>query len=138
MSHSKLLNFTFRYNTNCKIPLIPVRFLDSNDKSTPTFNALLDSGADEVTIPKKLANILNYNNLIKRNKPIYTAGGEKEAYSTKANFNVGRGGRITKYTDIGICVIDVDMPILMGITPIFEDYKVTIMAYDKKILLETK
>lgn len=138
MPHSELIKFTFSYDNRCKTPLIPIRFIDSNGRPTPTFNAILDSGADEATIPKRLADKLGFKNLIKREKPIHTAGGKKEAFTTKANFNLGRGGREVKYTDIDICVIDIDMPILIGITPVFEDYQVTIKAYNNKFVLDLK
>jgi hypothetical protein len=59
MSHSRLLRFTFNYGTHPpQIPLIPIRFFDKEESSTPTFNAILDSGADEITIPLELAEYL--------------------------------------------------------------------------------
>ncbi len=138
MSHSNLLKFTFRYNAKPpKIPLIPLRFIDNNNKSTPTFNAILDSGADEITMPKDLADFLKYK-LIERPEKINTAGGEIKAFKTKGKFNVGRGGREIKYSNVDICVIDHDIPVLVGIKPIFNDYKVIISAYENKFVLEPR
>ena len=137
MPHSSLLRFSFSYTNHGRTPLIPVRFLDLDGKPEPTFNAILDSGADEVTIPKEMADKLGLELEI-RPRPIHTAGGERPAYSAIANFNLGRGGREVRYADIDICVTDVDMPVLIGITPIFEDYKVIIMAYRNRFILEPK
>jgi len=138
MSHSNLLKFTFRYNGKPpKIPLIPVRFIDNNNKPTPTFNAILDSGADEITIPKALADLLKYK-LKERSEKINTAGGEIKAFKTNGKFNIGRGRREVKYSNINICVIDHDIPVLVGIKPIFNDYKVKISAYENRFSLEPK
>jgi len=138
MSNQQLLKFTFSYIGNKPgIPLIPIRFIDKKGQATPTFNAILDSGADEVTIPKALADLLKYQLSLRTDK-INTAGGEIEALSSVAYFNIGRGGREVKYKNIDICVIDQDMPVLIGIKPVFEDYKVTIMAYQNKFKLEPK
>jgi len=138
MSTSQLLKFTFSCNGNKPaIPLIPIRFIDKNGQPTPIFNAILDSGADELTIPKALSDLLKYELRLRSDK-IHTAGGEIEAFSTVACFNIGRGDREVKYTNVDICVVDQDMPVLIGIKPIFEDYKVIIMAYQNKFKLEPK
>ena len=138
MSHLNLLKFTFKYNGKAPtIPLIPLRFFDNNNKPTPTFNAILDSGADEITIPKDLADLLGYK-LTKRSEKINTAGGEIKAFKTKGKFNIGRGGREVEYKNIEICVIDHDIPVLVGIKPIFNDYKVIIFAFENKFILEPK
>jgi len=138
MSHSNLLKFTFKYKGKPpNIPLIPLRFFDNDNKPTPTFNAILDSGADEITIPKDLADLLGYK-LMKRFEKINTAGGEIKAFKTKGKFDIGRGGREVEYKNIEICVIDYDIPVLVGIKPIFNDYKVTIFAFENKFILEPK
>lgn len=138
MSHSRLLKFTFRYDDEPpKIPLIPVRFIDKNNKSTPTFNAILDSGADEITIPKELAELLKYD-LKERPEKINTAGGEISAFKIVGGFSIGRGGREVEYNNVEICVVDQDIPVLIGIKPLFNDYTVTILAYENKFILEPK
>jgi hypothetical protein len=138
MSHSKLLKFSFNYKGNPpSIPLIPLQFIDNNNVPTPTFNAILDSGADEITIPKSLAELLDYQ-LTKRQSKINTAGGEIHALKTQGKFSIGRGGRVVKYEDEEICVIDQDIPVLVGIKPIFNDYSVKIQAYENKFILEPK
>lgn len=137
MAHSRLLKFTFTYDEQYLVPLIPIRFIDNDGNPIPTFNAILDSGADEVTIPKELADELQLE-LSPRPDLIHTAGGEMQAFTAIVNFNIGRGGREVEYTDINICVIDKDMPVLVGIEPVFKDYMVTIMAYENKIILEPR
>ena len=137
MPHSPLLKFTFRYSNDCKTPLVPVRFIGQDGTSTPTINAILDSGADEITIPEPLADYLHLD-LEPRDEPISTAGGSREAFKSTISFYLGRGGREVKYENIEICVIDEDMPVLIGITPVFEDYNVTIMAHQNKFILEPK
>lgn len=138
MIPTNLLKFTFKYEgKRPSIPLIPLRFFNISNKSTPTFDAILDSGADEITIPKNLADLLKYK-LTERSEKINTAGGEIKAFKTKGKFNIGRGGREVKYVNINICVIDHDIPVLVGIKPIFNDYKVKISAYENKFVLEPK
>ena len=136
MSHSRLLKFTFTYGDQApEIPLIPLHFIDTNNNATPTFNAILDSGADEITIPKELADFLGYT-VQSRTDKINTAGGEIDAFKSSAHFSIGRGGREVRYRNIEICVIDQDIPVLIGIKPLFDTYKVIIQAYENKFILE--
>lgn len=138
MVHSNLLKFTFSYDELSGIPLVPINFFYKDGAPTQPFNnAILDSGASEITIPKALSDLLELK-LKPRNQPAQTAGGEVEAYTAKTNFNLGRGGRVVKYTNIEICVMENCPAILVGIRPIFEDYKVTIMAYKRKCFLNLK
>jgi len=131
---SELLRFTFKYQNNSKTPDIPIRFIGENGKETQLFYAILDSGADEVSIPKKLADYLGQS-LTPRKSKIHTAGGQVDAFSTKVHFFIGRGGREVEYKDIEACVIDRDMPVLVGIYPVFEDYDVTISASSTKVTM---
>ena len=114
MSNQQLLKFTFSYiNNKPGILLIPIRFIDKKVQATLTFNAILDSGADEVTIPKALADLLKYQSSLRTDK-INTAGGEIEALSSVAYFNIGKGVKEVKYKNIDISVIDKEMPFLIG------------------------
>lgn len=138
MTSAYPIKFSFKYKgTPPKIPLIPIRFFDISDKPTSTFNAILDSGADEITIPKDLADILEYD-LIRRDRRINTAGGEMKAYKTHGNFNIGRGEREVEYRKEDICVIDHDIPVLVGIKPVFNDYQIKICAYENKFTMNPK
>ena len=74
--------------------------------------------------------------LTKRSGKINTAGGVINAFKTKGKFNIGRGGREVKYSNINICIIDHDIPVLVGIKPIFDDYKIKISAFENKCVLD--
>jgi len=135
---SLLIDFTFRYGKiSDSVPLIPIRFIGSDGNSTQIINAIFDSGAHELTIPKDLADHLQYDIVEKKHK-INTANGLCDAFSSKAHFCIGRGGREVEYVDEEICVMENCPAILMGIKPVFEDYLVIIDAEDKKIKLNVK
>ena len=56
MPHSTLLKFTFQYDQRSMIPLVPVNFFYKDGTPTQPFqDAVLDSGANQITIPKALA-----------------------------------------------------------------------------------
>ena len=135
-----LKKFTFNYTPlNCEVPRIPIRFIGNDDKKTPIIYGVLDSGADEITIPKELSDWLKLE-LLLREEPIHTAMGEKEAHSTKLDFILFRGGkaREVNYKDVEVCVIDGCPHILVGIEPIFKDFKITIIGYQKKVIFEPR
>ena len=112
--------------------------MGENGKKTQIIKGVLDSGADEVTIPKKIADYLELT-LLPREKKILTAGGIREAYKSTVTFYLGRGGREVEYKDVEICVIDnKDVPVLVGIVPVFMDYDVIIQAYRNRVILEPK
>jgi len=138
MTHSRLLNFTFLYHTDA--PSVPIRLVDQSDNSlTPVFDAMIDSGSYEIIVPKKIADYLHYN-LEPRDSPIHTVGGTiEDAYRTTIDFRIGRGGREVRYEDIEICVVDEELlPVLLGRHPIFDYYKIIIMAYERKVKLEQR
>lgn len=138
MPHSTLLKFTFQYDQQSMIPLVPVNFFYKDGTPTQPFrDAVLDSGANQITIPKALADILGLK-LYPRYGSAQTAAGDSKAFTTKTNFNLGRGGRVVKYTDTEICVMENCPVILIGIQPVFKDYNVTIKAYKNTCILEPK
>ena len=138
MSHTRLLKFSFAYDEQFGIPLVPINFFYKDGTPTQPFNnAILDSGASEITIPKNLADLLELE-LKPRAQPAQTAGGEVIAFTATTDFNLGRGGRVVKYNNINICIMENCPAILVGIHPVFEDYKVIIMAYKRKCILEPK
>jgi predicted aspartyl protease len=133
-----LLRFSFDYSSlNCRVPRVPIRFIGRNDKITPVINAVLDSGADEITIPKELADWLSLN-LQPKPHPVNTASGKERAFTAAADFFLGRGGREVKYKNVEICVIEKCPAILVGISPVFEDFDVKISAGERKFVLEPK
>jgi len=138
MPHSTLLKFTFQYDKQSMIPLIPVNFFYKDGTPTQPFqDAVLDSGANQITIPKALADILGLK-LAPRSGPAQTAAGESQAFTATTNFNLGRGGRVVKYTGTEICVMEKCPAILIGIQPVFQDYNVTIKAFKNTCILEPK
>ncbi|MBE3122826.1 MAG: retroviral-like aspartic protease family protein, partial [Thermoplasmata archaeon] len=118
--------------------LIPITFFHKDGTRAQLLNnAILDSGAYEITIPKALADMLGLE-LRPRSNPVHTAGGQIEACTATINFTLGRGGRFVQYTDVDICVMKQCPAVLIGIRPIFEDYTVTIIAHQQKCILEPK
>jgi predicted aspartyl protease len=136
---SPLLKFVFDYKRfHCRIPIVPVRFIRADNVSTQIINAVLDSGADAITIPQDLAVWLKMK-LEPREIPAMTAAGTIKAYKAIVpEFILGQGGREVNYQDIEICVMENCPYILVGISPVFEDYKITIMAYQNKFTLEPR
>lgn len=104
-------------------PLVPVRFIGPKGPS-PIIDALLDSGSDFILIPIVLAEALGLS-MQDLPKPIGTAGGERRGLEARCDFELGRGGRVEKYPNLKINVIDSsDAPVLIGRDPIFKDFKV--------------
>ena len=136
---SPLLKFVFDYKRfQCRIPVVPIRFIRADNVSTQIINAVLDSGADTITIPKDLAIWLKLK-LEPRDTPAMTAAGTIKAYKAIVpGFILGQGGREVNYKGVEVCVMENCPYILIGISPVFEDYKVTIMAYQNKFTLEPK
>ena len=138
MQHSTLLKFNFAYDDRFGVPLIPITFFNEDGVRTQLLNnAILDSGAYEITIPKALADILGLE-LRPRSNPVHTAGGLIDAFTATINFTLGRGGRFVHYTNVDICVMKQCPAVLVGIHPVFEDYDVTIMAHQRKCILEPR
>jgi hypothetical protein len=53
MPHTTLLKFTFQYDEQSMMPLIPVNFFYRDGTPTQPFqDAVLDSGANQITNPK--------------------------------------------------------------------------------------
>jgi hypothetical protein len=60
------------------------------------------------------------------------------AFIGKGTFCIGRGGREVFYHSVEMCVVDHDIPVLIGIKPLFNDYAIRIHAYDNKVVLTPK
>ena len=132
-----LLKFAFDYKRfHCRIPIVPVRFVRSDNVSTQMINAVLDSGADAITIPKDLAEWLQLK-LEPMKTPAKTAAGTTNAFIGKVSeFILGQGGREVIYKDVEVCTMEHCPYTLVGISPVFEDYNVKIMASQKRYILE--
>jgi predicted aspartyl protease len=99
-------------------------------------NAVLDSGADAITIPKDLAEWLQLK-LEPMKTPAKTAAGTTNAFIGKVSeFILGQGGREVIYKDVEVCTMEHCPYTLVGISPVFEDYNVKIMASQKRYILE--
>jgi len=149
----KKLTFTFKYSLppglrKKKIPnkekvltypLIPVRFYSKTGKTT-VIEALLDSGSDMIHINKSLASFLN----LPKGKKIESGGmgGKYIAYETKVGLILGRGGK-TRETDFGYVNAvfpeeELDVPILIGRFPVFQEFQVVFEEYKKRFKLIPK
>jgi predicted aspartyl protease len=134
-----LLKFVIDYKRfHCRIPIVPVRFVRSDNVSTQMINAVLDSGADAITIPKELADWLQLK-LEPKKTPAMTAAGTTNAFVGKVPaFILGQGGREVTYKDVEVYTMEHCPYTLVGITPVFEDYNVTIQASQKRFRLEPR
>ena len=81
-----------------------------------------------------LANELKLKLTKKKNKG-QSAGGKVDVYKAKTNFNIGRSKVLVNFTDIEISVLNDLESILIGISPVFEEYIVEIDGYNKKFKL---
>ncbi|MCX6665144.1 MAG: aspartyl protease family protein [Euryarchaeota archaeon] len=134
-----LLKFSFNYSDfECKIPVVPVRFIREDGTSSALIYAVLDSGAEGIVLREDLAQWLKLK-LTPKQTPALTAGGQKQCLTgTVPVFILGRGGREIRYENIEVIVIEGNPAILIGINPIFEDYIVTINSHAKKFLLDPR
>lgn len=134
-----LINFVFDYKRfNCRIPIVPVRFVRFDNVSTQIIHAVLDSGADAITIPKELAQWLQLK-LEPIKTSAMTAAGTTNAFIGKVpEFILGQGGREVKYQDLEVYTMEHCPYTLVGIAPVFEDYNVTILASQKRFKLEPR
>ncbi len=99
--------FVFEYKN---YPLIPIKFFIKN-RETPMIDALLDSGGDFIVIPYAIAKYLK----LKLDKAgcVDTAAGETTLYKTVLN-----------------------MVILLGRSPIFEDHEIIFQKHQNKLILQ--
>jgi hypothetical protein len=117
--------FIFDY---IKYPILPVKFY-FGEKSTPTIDALLDSGGDFIVIPMPIAKYLGLK--LKRAGDVDTAGGTTSLFKANLSMLIGKEDEVAEYKDIQLHVSERDdIPILIGRHPIFEDYEIT---FKKKI-----
>ena len=122
--------FVFEYR---EFPLIPVTFA-SKEKETPIIDALLDSGGDFIVVPHAIAKYLGLTLLKAGN--VDTAGGETTLYKSFVNMVINHKDKKFIYENLEIHVSSRnDIPVLLGRTPIFEDYEITFRKYENKLIL---
>ena len=110
-------------------PLLQIR-LYSKDGKPICFEGLLDSGADGVFLPKRIAEVMD----LPKKEKISTSGVLKseECYKTEVGFIIG----VTKSKSLDFGMIEAvfpksesDIPILIGRDPIFKYFEVVFMEY---------
>ena len=110
-------------------PLIPIEFYYGTLKIRA--EALIDSGADKIIFPKKIAKYLKLPEFeIKKCSGI---GGRTDRYETEVGLKIGRAGKISELGILPASYTDNDdIPILIGREPIFNEYKIIFEQYKNK------
>jgi hypothetical protein len=118
-------------------PLIPI-FLYYKGKKTWPIEGLLDSGADKTFIPKGVADYLRLPELGEENST--GATGKTKTSLTKVGLIIGRGGRECDfgYVDAVFDKTSHDSPILIGRTPVFDEYQIIFEKYNNRLKLIPK
>ena len=118
-------------------PLIPVRFY-SKTRKTNIIEALLDSGSDIIHINRDISSFLS----LPQGQKVDGGGmgGKYVAYNTKVGLILGRGGREVDfgYVNVVFPEKEMDVPILIGRIPVFEEFKIIFEEYNKKFILIPK
>jgi hypothetical protein len=123
--------FIFEY---FKYPIIPVKFFYKN-KKTPFIEALLDSGGDFIVIPMPIAKYLNLK--LEKAGEVDTAGGSTSLFKSYIDIAIGKNGGYTDYKNKLIYVSTrEDIPVLLGRSPIFEDYEITFKKQKNQLILK--
>ena len=148
MSKKKLsFSFTFKPPTHLrKAKNLPIEALQpylhlrlyNNSEETPQLEGILDSGAFGILIPKCHAELINLPELDK--KIGYGAGGKLNLRNTKLGIKIWRGSRIE---DLGYIDATIEMDgnltdILIGRSPLFEDFQIIFEMFNKKFKLIPK
>ncbi|HDO19621.1 MAG TPA: aspartyl protease [Thermoplasmatales archaeon] len=123
--------FTFPF---VHYPIIPVQF-EHNNKKTPFIVALIDSGGDSVVVPKAIVDFLGAR--IEEADVAKTAGGDTKIQKTKLKLTIGKEEPRITYEDIDIFVVNSsDVPVLLGRTPLFDDFEITFRKKKGEIILK--
>ena len=118
-------------------PLIPI-FLYYKGKKTPPIEGLLDSGADKTFIPKGVAGYLGLPEFGIEHST--GATGKTDTALTEVGLVIGRAGRLCDFghVDAVFDKEDHDTPILIGRTPVFDEYQIIFEAYNNRVKLIPK
>ncbi|MFE3845733.1 aspartyl protease [Thermoplasmatota archaeon] len=116
-----------------KYPIIPVKFF-YKDKKTPFIEALLDSGGDFIVIPMPIAKYLELK--LEKAGEVDTAGGAVSLFKSYIDITIGKNGGIAEYKNNLIHVSTrSDIPVLLGRSPLFEDYEITFKKHSNQLIL---
>lgn len=117
-----------------KYPIIPVKFF-YKDKKTPFIEALLDSGGDFIVIPMPIAKYLDLK--LEKAGEVDTAGGAVSLFKAYIDITIGKNGGIAEYKNNLIHVSTRnDIPVLLGRSPLFEDYEITFKKHSNQLILK--
>jgi hypothetical protein len=139
----RLLDFRFNYDKLTFVdrvaseggeafyPLLPVT-LFSNGKSLRPMVGLLDSGSDEIVLPRSIATRLGLD--LKRADPLTVVGSKTNRFESKVSMTIGRAGRICEpINDIKVSVLEGDdTPLIIGRDPIFKLYRITFVEAENR------
>lgn len=116
-----------------EFPIVPVKF-KYKDRKTPVIESLLDSGGDFIVIPYPIATFLELD--LEPACDVDTAGGTTSLYKTKVDMIIGRKEKCTIHRNQEIHVsTSEDIPVLLGRTPIFEDYEIIFKKQKNQLIL---
>ena len=117
-----------------KYPVVQVKFF-FDGKETPFIDALLDSGGDFIVIPMPIAKYLGLK--LKKAGDVDTAGGVAQLYKSYINMTIGNDKNAIEYNNLEIHVSGrSDIPVLLGRTPIFEDYEIIFRNKSNQLILK--
>ena len=120
-----------------KYPLLPI-VLYSKTKKTKVIEALIDSGSDLIHINKQIAEYLQLH----QGKEFESSGmgGKYTTYETSVGLIIGRGGREVDfgYVTAMFPKLELDVPILIGRKPVFEEYQIIFEEFKERFKLIPK
>lgn len=115
-------------------PMLPCIFEWKGIKTSPT-EGLLDSGADSIVLPRRVASFLNLE--MNDTTPMRVVGRTVERYKATANLTIGRAGRFVSFPNVEVSIPkEGETPILFGRKPIFDKYKITFIDPEKRFIME--
>ena len=125
------LRFIFNYY---RYPIVPVKFY-YKEKKTPVIDALLDSGGDFIVIPMPIAKYLDLK--LEKAGEVDTAGGSTSLFKSYIDITIGKNDGFTNYKNKLIYISTrEDIPVLLGRSPIFEDYEITFKKQKNQLILK--
>lgn len=124
-------------NRGILLPFIPITLYYKGAIPIHT-EGILDSGADKILIPKFIAENLKLPK--KTIKKGYCASGSLQIADTEVGLIIGRG---VPKTDLGVIdasyeISGQNFPILIGCSPLFNEYQIIFEEYNNKIILNPR
>lgn len=118
-------------------PLIPIK-LYNGTKETRVIEGLIDTGADKCLIPRAIADYLELENL--GDERASGINGVSIHHRTEVGLKIGRGGRISDIGYVEAAYPDQlqDQPILLGRTPLLDEFQLIVEKYKGRFHLIPK